>query len=132
MNLKMVRNLYSTRSRTEIEDLLRDESRYLSAAAIHRTLALRGVDVALSTVYRTLDLLTERGVVSSRTDDHGECTYVYCHVDHHHHAICRRCGRVEDVDCGATTKVAATLRRRHAFRLDDHSVEFYGLCWQCQ
>jgi Fur family ferric uptake transcriptional regulator len=128
----MPRNLYLTRGRTQISELLQRERRYLSATAIHRSLASRGVDIALSTVYRTLDLLTARGIASSRTDEHGELTYVYCSADHHHHAICRKCGHVEDVGCGAMANVASALRRRHAFKLDAHAVEFYGLCGRCQ
>lgn len=128
----MVRNLYSTRSRESITDLLRSERRYLSAAAVHRILQAAGQKVSLSTVYRTLDLLVSMGVASARIDEHGEQTYVFCTVEHHHHAICRRCGHVEDVDCAAIDAFAAELRAHHAFALDDHSMEFYGRCARCR
>ncbi|HXP92468.1 MAG TPA: transcriptional repressor [Candidatus Binatia bacterium] len=127
----MSRNLYATRSREQIVNLLRSERRYLSAAAIHRILRSLGTQVSLSTVYRTLDLLVSMGVASSRTDDEGEQTYVFCTVEHHHHAICRKCGHVEEVDCGAMDAFAAALQRHHAFELDSHSLEFYGRCARC-
>jgi Fur family transcriptional regulator, ferric uptake regulator len=128
----MVRNLYSTRSREQIVNLLRSERRYLSAAAIHRILRSLGVGISLSTVYRTLDLLVSMGVASSRSDGQGELTYVFCTVEHHHHAICRKCGHVEDVDCAAMEAFSELLRQHHAFELDEHSLEFYGRCARCQ
>lgn len=128
----MVRNLYSTRSREQIINLLRSERRYLSAAAIHRILRAFGTKVSLSTVYRTLDLLVSKGVASARADEDGEQTYVYCSVEHHHHAICRKCGHVEDVDCSAMDAFADALRQHHAFELDAHALEFYGRCARCQ
>lgn len=128
----MTRNLYATRSREQIANLLRSERRYLSAAAIHRILRSLGAQVSLSTVYRTLDLLVSMGVASSRADDDGELTYVFCTVAHHHHAICRKCGHVEEVDCAAMDAFAAVLREHHAFQLDEHSLEFYGRCARCQ
>lgn len=128
----MSRNLYATRSRERIADLLRSERRYLSAAAIHRILRSGGTEVSLSTVYRTLDLLVSMGVASARPDEQGELTYVFCTVDHHHHAICRKCGHVEEVDCAAMDAFAAALRTHHAFELDAHALEFYGRCARCQ
>jgi Fur family ferric uptake transcriptional regulator len=128
----MARTLYATRTRQSITELLQREQRYLSAAAIHRVLRSKGTDVALSTVYRTLDLLVSLGVASARADEHGELHYVFCTVDHHHHAICRKCGHVEEVGCAAMERFADALRTHHAFELDDHSIEFYGRCARCQ
>lgn len=127
----MSRNLYATKSREHIVTLLRNERRYLSAAAIHRILRSLGAQVSLSTVYRTLDLLVSMGVASSRADEDGELTYVFCTVEHHHHAICRKCGHVEEVDCAAMDAFAGLLRNHHAFELDSHSLEFYGRCARC-
>jgi Fur family transcriptional regulator, ferric uptake regulator len=130
--MTMARNLYATRGREQIVNLLRTERRYLSAAAIHRILRSAGIQVSLSTIYRTLDLLVSMGVASSRTDEEGEQAYVFCSVEHHHHAICRKCGHVEDVDCAAMDAFSGLLRQHHAFELDSHSMEFYGRCARCQ
>ena len=126
----MTRNLYTTRGRSAIVDLLRQERRYLTATEVYRLLHSRG-GVSLSTVYRTLELLAERGSAAVRTKDDGEAAYVACGGDHHHHAICRLCGHVEDVDCEAMEPFASALRRRHGFAIDAHAVEFYGRCAKC-
>ena len=123
---------YSTRCRARIVELLRRERRYLTAATIARLLETSGKRVALSTVYRTLDLLVSLGVASRRTEPDGEQSYVACTGDHHHHAVCRQCGLVEEVDCAAMERFAEVLREHHAFELDEHSIEFYGRCVRCR
>ena len=84
----MIRNLYATRGRLAITELLRHERRYLTAGEVYRLLRSRG-GISLSTVYRTLEMLAERGTAAVRTRDDGEAAYVACGGDHHHHAICR-------------------------------------------
>ena len=123
---------YATRSRGAIVELLKSEQRYLSASAVHRMLKARKVPASLATVYRTLDLLVSMGIASSRADDGGETTYVHCNTDHHHHAICSRCGHVEEIGCAPITSISNALMSEHAFELNAHAMEFYGTCSRCR
>jgi Fur family ferric uptake transcriptional regulator len=127
-----MRTEYSTRPREQIATILRGEQRYLSAAEIYGLLKRTRLKVSLSTIYRTLDLLESKGEASSRVDDKGETTYVTCAPTHHHHAICRSCGKVEDLDCEALERIAHELRSHHGFELADHAMEFYGRCAACK
>lgn len=126
------RTVYSTSARRKIAELLRNERRYLSAAAIYRILRTQNGRLALSTVYRTLDMLAATGVVSSRADATGELSFVYCHDGHHHHAICTKCGHVDDVSCDAVDQFRAALLQEQAFELDEHAIEFFGRCARCR
>jgi Fur family ferric uptake transcriptional regulator len=123
---------YATRSRSAILELLQREQRYLSAAAIYRMLRARKSAASLATVYRTLDLLVSTGVASSRIDASGETTYVSCNTRHHHHAICNRCGHVEEIGCAPVTSISKELMNQHAFELAAHAMEFYGRCARCR
>jgi Fur family transcriptional regulator, ferric uptake regulator len=124
---------YVTRPREQIAAILAREPRFLSAAEIHEKLKRSGARVSLSTVYRTLDRLHEKGDVTSRPDAEGEATYMYCEpARHHHHAICDECGRVEDVDCAAADLFVESLRKLHGFELNGHAVEFFGRCRTCR
>jgi Fur family ferric uptake transcriptional regulator len=126
-----LRSEYVTRPREQIAAVLRDNPRFLSAAEIHAS--LKDKRVALSTVYRTLEHLLDRGEVALRVDDAGEASYKLCKPEHHHHhAICRTCGRVEDVDCKAIDEFADSLRNIHGFELDGHTMEFFGTCNACR
>jgi Fur family ferric uptake transcriptional regulator len=128
-----VRADYVTRPRELIASILQREPRFLSAAEIHEQLKRAAARVSLSTVYRTLDRLHEKGDVTARPDADGEATYMLCEpARHHHHAICGNCGRVEDVDCAAMEQFAESLLALHGFELDGHSMEFFGRCRACR
>jgi len=126
------RTVYSTTARRKVAELLRTERRYLTAAAIYRILRTQTSRLALSTVYRTLDMLVENGIVSSRTDASGELSFVYCRDGHHHHAICTNCGHVDEVSCSAIDQFKASLLEEQAFEIDDHAIEFFGRCARCR
>jgi Fur family ferric uptake transcriptional regulator len=124
---------YVTRPREWIAAILAREPRFLSAAQIHERVKRLGARVSLSTVYRTLDYLRAKGDVTARAEADGEATYMLCEpAKHHHHAICRTCGRVEDVDCSATDQFAESLRALHGFNIEEHAMEFFGKCRDCQ
>jgi Fur family ferric uptake transcriptional regulator len=127
-----VRARYSTKPREHVSTVLKREKRYLSAAEIHAILRKARTDVSLSTIYRTLDLLAGAGEASARVDDRGETTYVFCEPTHHHHAVCSKCGKVQDVSCEAIESVASALRTHHGFKLADHEMQFFGLCASCK
>jgi Fur family ferric uptake transcriptional regulator len=129
---ELKRSPYSTTTRRAIVDALLSQRRYLTANELFRVLKDRRPKLALSTVYRTLELLERMGTVSSRTDAAGETAYVYCSGAHHHHAICRVCGEVAEVDCGAMEQFRSALLTEQSFALDDHAIEFYGRCARCR
>lgn len=124
---------YVTRPREWIASILAREPRFLSAAQIYERTKRQGKRVSLSTVYRTLDHLHAKGDITTRTQSDGEATYMLCvPARHHHHAICRECGRVEDVDCSVTDRFAQSLRAHHGFDIDEHAMEFFGTCRDCR
>lgn len=128
-----VRTEYVTRAREQIANVLQRERRFLSAAEIHHLLESTGEKVALSTVYRNLEHLQSKGELTARTEADGETRYMPCEPEHHHHhAICRACGRVEDVDCRAIEQFTESLRESSGFALDGHAMEFFGRCSACQ
>jgi Fur family ferric uptake transcriptional regulator len=128
-----IRADYVTRPRELIANILGRERRFLSAAEIHRILEAAKAKVSLSTVYRTLDYLQTKGDVTARSDPAGEAAYMLCEPErHHHHAICRTCGQVEDVDCAAMEQFTDALKTLNGFELEDHEMEFFGTCGACR
>ncbi len=107
--------LYATDARKAIVAFLRHERRYLDAATILTHLRRDAPKVALSTVYRTLELLTELGTVTRRNVENARTEYLYCGEVHHHHAVCRSCGRVDDVACVAMDGVRRELLESRSF-----------------
>jgi len=125
--------VYSTSPRRAILGLLQSERKYLTAAQIHKLLRLRRQRLALTTVYRTLQLLEKLGAVTTRSEGGGEMAYLFCANDeHHHHAICTTCGHVEEVNCRIIDDFRQSLFTRQSFTLEDHSMELYGRCAACR
>jgi len=84
-----------------------------------------------ATVYRTLELLTQLGVV--RPIYVGESGPTYIRADgNHHHMVCSRCGVVIDFDQCVADQMTHDLHTRFGFQIQSHLLEFYGLCVSCQ
>jgi Fur family ferric uptake transcriptional regulator len=95
-------------------------------------LARRGVGRA--TVFRTLELLVERQVLSRihAVDDGTRCVrYTACAPTHHHHLSCRGCGRVEEIRGTGLEERIARLARAHGYTALEHGLEIQGLCAEC-
>jgi Fe2+ or Zn2+ uptake regulation protein len=57
---------------------------------------------------------------------------VACEPIHHHHVVCSHCGRSRDIDDAGLRRVVRDIARRTGFRIDDHRLELFGLCPDCQ
>jgi Fur family ferric uptake transcriptional regulator len=112
--------------------LLRSDRRYFTAAELYQVLKLDIPTIAMSTVYRALELLESLGTVSRRVEEGKEASFVYCGEEHHHHAICRTCGHVDDIRCDAIDQLRTSLEQQRGFELDEHTIEFYGRCARCK
>ena len=86
---------------------------------------------SLSTVYRTLELFEELGLVSHAHLEHGAPTYHAVSGTEHLHLVCRACGRVEEAGVDAGRALAETLRREHGFVTDVRHLAVHGLCADC-
>ncbi|MQA07801.1 MAG: transcriptional repressor [Pseudonocardiaceae bacterium] len=86
--------------------------------------------VNITTVYRTLDLLEQIGVVRHTHLGHGAPTYS---ADEHQHVhlVCHHCGQVSEVACELLDGVAGTLRAEHGFELDATHLALSGRCTDC-
>ncbi len=120
-----------THQRRLILGHLAGTKRYLTAKELHERLARAKPRIGLATVYRTLETLRELGLVATAAQARGETAYLYCGGGHHHHAVCTRCGRVDDVPCRSLPKFERMLSSALRFRLTEHQLEFYGVCARC-
>jgi Fur family ferric uptake transcriptional regulator len=114
-----------------VEELGREHND-ITANQLHERLRRNGTNVGVATVYRTLALLHEKGVVDTFTHHAGELCYRLCGDVHHHHLMCQRCHRVVELpDCDLDAWVTRQARR-YGFTATDHQVEIVGLCPDCR
>jgi Fur family ferric uptake transcriptional regulator len=104
-----------------------------SVEHIRRALKERGEHVGTATVYRTLELLIESGLV--RAHDFGEGFRRYEPMPaqaHHEHLICERCGRVVEFQNERLERMLPVIADEHGFQHQRHRVEIYGVCRECR
>lgn len=123
--------LRPTRQRLAIDAALRAAVDFQSAQEIHDALRQGGDKVGLATVYRTLQAMADSGEVDVRHNPAGETTYRRCSDSHHHHLVCRACGRTVEITGSAVERWAHATAERHGFTDVVHTVELAGLCADC-
>ena len=123
--------LRATRQRSAVLTALDTADDFLSAQELHGQLRVGGDSVGLSTVYRTVQALAASGDVDVIITAEGEARYRSCSSGHHHHLVCRRCGRTVEVRSTSVERWAATLANEHGFTDVTHTVEVFGVCPDC-
>ncbi len=88
--------------------------------------------VGRMSVYRTLELLCELGLVRPIYQGTGAAHYILLGDGSHHHLMCNRCGLVIEFDHCAADEVGQVLSARFNFQIQSHLLEFHGLCADCQ
>jgi Fur family transcriptional regulator, ferric uptake regulator len=121
----------STRQRAAVAAALDEVDEFRSAQELHDLLRHRGDSVGLTTVYRTLQSLADAGEVDVLRTDDGEAMYRRCSRGHHHHLVCRSCGRTVEVEGPAVEKWADAVAATHGFVDVAHTMEIFGTCAQC-
>ena len=122
--------------RAIINILIGHENRHLSSEEIYDLVRENCPEIGLATVYRTMQLLDEIGVISKLNLDDGCIRYEInlnksdCH--NHHHLICKKCGKIIEVEDDLMDDVENKIQSAYKFKILDHDVKFYGICEDCE
>ena len=121
-----------TKQRLAVSAALDELHDFVSTQELYRILQNQGVSVSLATAYRILQSLADDGLVDVLRNGEGEAVYRRCAVTgHHHHLLCRNCGKAVEVEAPAVETWAARTAQEHGFTEVAHTVEIYGLCPDC-
>ncbi len=122
-----------TRQGDAVRNVVLASENFRSAQDIHAQLRAAGETVGLTTVYRHLALLTDEGQVDALQTADGELLYRRCHSDtHHHHVVCRLCGRGTEVELPDLEHWAEATASELGYTNVTHTVEIFGVCAQCR
>ncbi len=120
---------------TAVLTQLRQSGGFISAQDVWAAMRASGNKIGLSTVYRRLQTMADDGLLDVVRVSDGEATYRHCGPSldgrHHHHVVCRTCGRAEEVDSKAVERWAASVATELGFVDVDHTVELFGICATC-
>jgi Fur family transcriptional regulator, ferric uptake regulator len=121
-----------TPARRTILEVLVQSGGHLSADHLADLVRQGEPGIGRMTVYRTLDLLNELGLIRPVYQGTGAAHYILMDNGHHHHLICSNCDQVIEFDDCALEGVAKRLGGRFNFQVHGHLLEFYGLCEACR
>ncbi|KIH98523.1 Fur family transcriptional regulator [Streptomonospora alba] len=121
----------STRRET-VRQALNESTGFRSAQDLYANLRSEGSKIGLTTVYRALQALSDSGEIDVLRTDDGEAVYRACITDtHHHHLVCRDCGKAVEVEGPQVERWAEAMGTQHGFTDVTHTVEVFGTCAAC-
>jgi Fur family ferric uptake transcriptional regulator len=90
--------------------------------------------IALPTIYRIMEKLAECGILVTAANVDRQLRYFICReieAGHHHHFICRKCGKVEEVNLCLMEEVSKYVKRHLKAEVETHFLQIEGLCAKC-
>lgn len=121
-----------TKQRLAVSAALDQIDDFVSTQELHRILRNQGASVSLATSYRILQSMAEDGKVDVLRTPDGEAVYRRCTAaTHHHHLMCRNCGKTVEVEAPAVESWAGQVTAKYGFTDVNHIVEMIGLCAGC-
>jgi Fe2+ or Zn2+ uptake regulation protein len=121
----------NTKARAAIIGILDRSIISLDAEEIYRKCAEKGVEINFSTVYRTLDLFEEKGIVEKFDLGNGKYSFVLRREAHKHLLQCRLCRKEVEIDC-PMQQVEELIRNRTGFSSIEHELKIEGICEECK
>lgn len=121
--------------RAIVDTIIENEGQHLTAEEIYDKVKKNCPEIGLATVYRTITLLEELGIISRLDLNDGCSRYEIMHSNEthrHHHLICNNCNKVFEVQDDLLDGLENQIEKQYKFKILDHSVKFYGMCYECQ
>lgn len=122
----------NTKQRRIVTATLADLDDFMSAQDLHQLMLSRNESVSLATTYRILQSMAANNELDVIRTDEGELVYRRCEADHHHHhLLCRSCGKAVELEAPEVEEWAHAMAERYGFVDLNHTVEISGLCSVC-
>jgi Fur family ferric uptake transcriptional regulator len=120
-------------ARRAVIELLGRQDCCLSAQEIFDRLRADGRGIGIATVYRALDLLMAKGFVQRLDVGGGTARFEPVHKsgEHHHHLVCRDCGRVDSFEDDGLERALRLVEGRTGYSVAEHDVVLRGACADC-
>jgi Fur family transcriptional regulator, ferric uptake regulator len=121
-----------TKYRVALLDLLEKKERPLTVEEILEYLFAKKLSPNKTTIYRELYFLIEEKMVVEVEFGDGKKRYEHANRDHHHHLVCKKCNKIEDIVIENDLKeIEKKIKRSRKFNVINHTLEFFGLCQKC-
>lgn len=126
-------NLRNTKHRNSVLEVIEENGQPVTAETIFLKLKEQGVSISLSTVYRVLDVLLNKGlVVKTSVTDENRALYELNNMEHKHHLLCVKCRKMLSIHGCPLEEYEKALEEELGFSIKGHKLEMYGLCESCK
>ena len=122
----------STEQRQLLLKIIQQAEGHLDADEIYRQARQKSPSISLSTVYRSLQLFKELGLVEEHQFDGMRRYYEAMSRTKHHHLVCLGCGRIFEFKCPSAKRLKSRISREEGFKVTDAEVRLAGYCPDCQ
>jgi Fur family ferric uptake transcriptional regulator len=120
-----------TPQRMMVLSAIENSDNHISAEEIYAQIVVKYLNVNISTVYRTLELLKRLGLVTETDLGGGRVRYHSAEKGHHHHLVCEKCGTIIDIDESTLARLQDVLLHRYNFSARLSHLAIFGLCINC-
>lgn len=120
-----------TKASLAVYNFLKFSNKPYEVSTIHSFLARKKIRINLATLYRILDKFLKKGLVVKVDFKKGRSYFEIKREKHHHHAVCRKCGEIKDINDCSLDQVIKNIQDKNSFKVLNHTLEFYGLCTRC-
>jgi Fur family ferric uptake transcriptional regulator len=124
-------SLKNTKQRNLILSIIKDINKPLTAEEIYKELLKKDCKINLSTVYRTLSLLTNKDVLIKVLKGDGTAAYELNDLSHRHYITCSLCKSSMLLDCCPVRELSEDVSRKTGFKVTGHSLQLTGICSNC-
>ena len=125
------KGLKLTPQRRLIVDIIHNAEAHLTAEDIIINVQKKMPGVNKSTIYRTLDLLEENGCVY-KSESHDQFIYHHAEEGHHHHLVCRECGKTIECEEDVFVPIKRVLEKKYGFHVEFKHIVMKGICLECR
>ena len=122
----------NTWQKDAVRHALSEATGFVSAQDLHLVLRNHGSTIGLATVYRVLADLAASEEADSLQSKDGELLYRACTTNHHHHLICRKCGKTVEIEADRVESWADEVAKAHGFTNPSHTIDIFGTCASCK
>lgn len=129
-NLLKSAELKTTKKRQLLLYILKKDNHPMTAEALFAK-ANEILPINLATVYRTLNTLTEKNILTKSIHHDGKAYFTINNAPHQHHLICTACKKSVSIDTCPLSEMEDTLQKDTGFKITQHSLQFYGICPDC-
>jgi Fur family ferric uptake transcriptional regulator len=122
-----------TVARRAVAEAISEQDGHFTAEDVLASSRSRRRAVARATVFRSLELLADLGLVERVDLPSGDHAYVACEPEaHHHHVVCSSCGRSVEVGELGLGPMLTRIESSTGYAIDSHRLELFGLCPECR